>query len=165
MRGLSLLGFLITWQILAGSLAQPLLPTPTVVLISLWHHLTQGELLYQLGITLGRVGSSFLIAMAVGTAFGILMGRSHRLDAALDGMLILGLNLPALVTIFLCYIWFGLTDVAAVIAVALNKIPTVVVTVREGARTVDQSLMEVATAFRVPRIRTFTRVYLPQLLP
>lgn len=93
------------------------------------------------------------------------MGRSRRLDAGLDGILVLGLNLPALVTIFLCYIWFGLTDVAAVIAVALNKIPTVVVTVREGARAVDQSLMEVATAFRVPRMRTFTRVYLPQLFP
>lgn len=164
-RGLSLLGFFITWQIIAELLAQPLLPAPSVVLMSLWQHLTQGDLLYQLGITLGRVGTSFLIAMAVGTAFGILMGRSRRLDAGLDGILVLALNLPALVTIFLCYIWFGLTDVAAVIAVALNKIPTVVVTVREGARAVDQSLMEVAVAFRVPRLRTFRRVYLPQLLP
>ena len=48
--------------------------------------------------------------------------------------LILGLNIPALVTAIVCYIWLGLGEVAAVTAVALNKIPTVVVMLREGAR-------------------------------
>ncbi len=49
----------------------------------------------------------------------------------------LRLNIPALVTIILCYIWCGLTEVAAIVAVAVNKIPNTVVTVREGARAVD----------------------------
>jgi NitT/TauT family transport system permease protein len=80
-------------------------------------------------------------------------------------MLVLGLNIPALVTIILCYIWFGLTEAAAVTAVALNKIPTVVVTVREGARAVDPELMEVARVYRVGPLRTLMRVYLPQLYP
>jgi len=83
----------------------------------------------------------------------------------LDGLLIVGLNIPALVTIILCYIWLGLTDVAAIIAVALNKIPTVVVTVREGARAVDRRLMEVGQVFQVPRLRTLRQIYLPQLYP
>ncbi len=54
---------------------------------------------------------------------------------------------------------------AAVLAVAINKIPTVVVTVREGARAVDRELMQVAQAFRLTRERRFTRIYLPQLYP
>jgi NitT/TauT family transport system permease protein len=93
------------------------------------------------------------------------MGRYRWMDAALDGILILGLNIPALVTAILCYIWFGLGEVAAVTAVALNKIPTVVVSVREGARAVDRDLLDVARVFRVPPGRTFLRVYLPQLYP
>jgi NitT/TauT family transport system permease protein len=128
-------------------------------------HTRSGELPHHLLITLGRVAVAFLIAMAVGTAIGILMGANAKLDALLDGLLILGLNLPALVTIILCYIWFGLSDVAAVTAVAVNKIPTVVVTLREGARAVDRRLLDVATAFRVGRLRTFRLVYLPQLYP
>jgi NitT/TauT family transport system permease protein len=132
---------------------------------SLWIYATQGRLLLDLGITLARVGVSFLIAMALGTALGIVMGRYRRLDAALDGLLILGLNIPALVTIILCYVWFGLTEAAAVTAVALNKIPTVVVTLREGARAVDRSLLQVAQVYRLPRLRALTRVYLPQLYP
>jgi NitT/TauT family transport system permease protein len=135
------------------------------VLVSLWRELTEGSLLYHLGVTLARVVVSFGIAMALGTAFGIVMGRYRRADASLDSLLVLALNIPALVTIILCYIWFGLTEAAAVTAVALNKIPTVVVTVREGARAVDRQLMEVAGVYRVPPLRTLIRVYLPQLFP
>jgi len=86
-------------------------------------------------------------------------------DSALDGVLVLALNIPALVTIILCYVWFGLTEAAAVTAVAVNKIPTVVVMVREGARAVDRDLMQVAEVYQVGRWRTLTRVYLPQLYP
>jgi len=61
-------------------------------------------------ITLARVAVSFFIAMAFGIAIGVLMGRSQNWDAALDGILILSLNLPALVVIILCYLWFGLGE-------------------------------------------------------
>jgi ABC-type nitrate/sulfonate/bicarbonate transport system permease component len=165
LRLLSLLGCLVAWQLVAQLGSLPLLPSPVVVLERLWRHLTTGELLRHLAITMGRVGAAFLISMAIGTALGILMGRHRWVDAGLDGLLVLALNIPALVTAILCYIWFGLTEVAAVTAVALNKIPTVVVTVREGARAVDHGLLDVATVFRVPRGRRFARVYLPQLYP
>ena len=165
LRSLSLLGFVAVWQVAAWLAASDLLPTPTAVLRSLWDHAGSGDLGYHLGVTLARVAVSFAIAMAVGTAIGILMGRSHRLDAALDGVLVLGLNIPALVTIILCYVWFGLTEVAAVLAVAVNKIPTVVVTVREGAKAVDRGLLEVAKVHGVGRLATLFKVYLPQLWP
>ena len=164
-RGLSLLGFVALWQAIALILASDVLPPPTVVLVSLWNHLTEGALLDDLGITLARVGVSFMIAMAFGTAVGIFMGQSQAGDASLDGLLILGLNIPALVTIILCYIWFGLTEIAAITAVALNKIPTVVVTIREGARAIDRRLMEVAKVYRLSRMDTLRKVYLPQLFP
>lgn len=134
LRTTSLLGLVAIWWITALIADSFVLPTPQKVLISFWSHTLSGELPYHLAATLGRVAVSFLLAMSIGVAIGIVMGRYRRLDIALDGALVLGLNIPALVTIVLCYIWFGLTDVAAVLAVALNKIPTVVVTVREGAR-------------------------------
>lgn len=157
--------FLLSWQVVAMWAAQPVLPTPLVVAEALYRYTVHGDLLFHLGMTLARVTAAFLIAMSLGTVIGIAMGRGERLNAALDGLLVLALNIPALVTIILCYIWFGLTDAAAVTAVAINKIPTVVVTVREGARAVDRSLMQVSQAYRVPWRRTLLRVYLPQLYP
>ena len=165
LRSLSLLGFVAVWQVASWLAASTLLPGPATVLASLWGHAGSGELGHHLWITLARVAVSFLLAMAIGTAVGILMGNFERTDRALDGILILGLNIPALVTIILCYLWFGLTEVAAVLAVAVNKIPTVVVTVREGAKAVDRGLMEVAKVYRVGRLTTLVRVYLPQLYP
>lgn len=165
LRTTSLLGLVAIWWVAALIADSFVLPTPQEVLISFWSHTLSGELPYHLAATLGRVAVSFLLAMSIGVAIGIVMGRYRRLDIALDGALVLGLNIPALVTIVLCYIWFGLTDVAAVLAVALNKIPTVVVTVREGARAVDTRLLAVAKAYRLSRSSTLRQVYLPQLYP
>ena len=65
------------------------------------------------------------------------MGQSPALNRVLDPWLIVLLNLPALVVIILAYVWFGLNEAAAIGAVALNKIPNTIVTLREGARSLD----------------------------
>jgi len=164
-RVFSLVIFLLLWQIAAGFADAEILPTPYQVLLSLLRHLLDGELLFHVGVTLTRVVISFVLAMSIGVALGIVMGRYKKWDAALDGILVLALNLPALVVIILCYLWFGLGEIAAIIAVTINKFPVVVVNMREGARAVDQDLLQVAAAFRLDRQRRLFQVYLPQLYP
>ena len=165
LRFVSIALFLLVWQIGSWFSDPDTLPAPLVVLQSLWQHLTEGELLESLAATLRRVGLAFLLAMATGTLVGFWMGRSRSADTSLDSILILALNIPALVTIILCYLWIGLNEVAAVVAVAINKMPTVVVTVREGARALDRELFDVARAYRLSRWRTMRFVYLPQMMP
>lgn len=165
MRLLSLVAFLVAWQLAAVVLDSKVLPTPVAVFGRIVDETASFVLPTHLAITLARVAVSFVLAMAIGAVIGIAMGRWRRVDLLLDGWLVLGLNIPALVTIILCYVWFGLGDAAAITAVAINKIPTVIVLVREGARAVDQRLLQVAQAYRLPRWRTLTRVFLPQLWP
>ena len=124
-----------------------------------------GELPYHVGVTLARVAASFFLAMVIGVAIGIAMGRSKPLDRFFDSWLVLFLNLPALVTIILCYVWFGLIEAAAIAAVAINKIPNVVVTLREGARALSRDYTEMAQVFRLGRVKTLRHVVLPQLSP
>ena len=165
LRLISLLVFALLWQAAAMLLQTSTLPTPLAVLGRIVEESQSLALPQHLAITLWRVALAFTAAMLIGTAIGIAMGRWRRLDLFLDGWLVLGLNIPALVTIILCYVWFGLNDWAAILAVAINKIPTVIVTVREGARAVDPKLLDVARAYRLSRRTTFLRVYLPQLVP
>ncbi|MFN3987457.1 MAG: ABC transporter permease [Rhodocyclaceae bacterium] len=165
LRVASLLVFLLIWQVAAVWMQSATLPTPMTVLARVWQETASMVLPEHLMVTLGRVVIAFAAAMVIGTAIGIAMGHWRRLDTFLDAWLVLGLNIPALVTIILCYVWFGLNDWAAILAVAINKIPTVIVTVREGARAIDPRLMQVARAYRLPRRVTFVRVYLPQLVP
>jgi len=164
-RVLPVLLLVCLWQVLALVLKNQTLPPPSAVLSTLWQELHSGDLLFHLGMTLRRVALSFTAAMLIGVTLGILMGNSKSWDRLLDTFLILGLNIPALVIIILCYIWFGLTETAAVIAVTLNKIPMVAVSLREGARAVDKKLLQVAGVYRLSRRDTFFKVYLPQLTP
>jgi NitT/TauT family transport system permease protein len=154
------------WQIAASQAANPrLMPAPLTVFAVLVEEIVEGELLYHMAMTLWRVTASFVLAMSIGIAVGFVMGRSQLIDRLGNPWLLFFLNLPALVIIILAYIWIGLVESAAVLAVALNKIPNVAVTIREGARALDTGLMEMAQAFRVPRLRTLRDVVLPQLYP
>ena len=162
----SLAALLALWQLAAMLAGNPrLMPSPALVLAKMAADTATGELPYNLAITLLRVTASFLIAMTLGVAIGILMGRVRLADEIGQPWLVFFLNLPALVTIILAYIWIGLVESAAIFAVALNKIPNVVVTVREGARALDRGLLEMAQVFAVPRGRVLRHVVLPQLYP
>lgn len=164
-RVASFVALLVLWQVGSWIMGPRLLPPPATVAAVLARDLADGSLIHHTGITLARVAVSFVLAMLIGTAIGLAMGRWQRVDRFFDGWLVLFLNVPALVTIVLCYVWFGLVEAAAVAAVAINKIPTVVVTVREGARALDRDLLEMAEVFRLGRMKTLRHVMLPALAP
>jgi NitT/TauT family transport system permease protein len=164
-RLLSFAIFLATWWIASLLAGDAKLPSPPTVLTALIAEAGSGALFFNLGATLARVALAFTLAMTLGVAIGYLMGRVRLADRLGDPWLILLLNMPALVVIVLAYIWAGLTEVAAIAAIAINKLPNAVVTLREGARALDAALDEMATAFALPRWRTFRHVVLPQLAP
>lgn len=166
LRLLSIVAFVAIWQLAAFlNKDADILPGPSRVLASLLEHASEGNLFFHLGMTLQRVAIAFLLAMLIGSAIGLLMGRIRWTNSALDGVLVIALNVPALVTIILCYIWLGLNELAAVTAVAVNKIPTVAVTVREGARALDKQLLDVGRVYRISRGKMLRQVILPQLYP
>jgi NitT/TauT family transport system permease protein len=157
--------FIATWWIGSLFAGARLLPDPATVFEAILAEARSGALFLHLGATLARVFLAFTLAMALGTALGLLMGRSRLADRLGDTWLLILLNLPALVVIVLAYIWAGLTEVAAIAAVAVNKLPNAAVTVREGARALDPGLDEMARVFGMTRWKSFRHVVLPQLAP
>jgi NitT/TauT family transport system permease protein len=165
-RAGSLLLLLLLWEMVARLAADPqLAPGIGAVIGELLQEARSGALLHHLGVTLLRVAAAFLLAMTAGTALGIALGRWPALDRWLDAWVLLLLNVPALVIAVLLYVWLGLTEAAAIAAVALNKLPTVVVTLREGARALDPAYAALARAYRLPRQRALRHVVAPQLAP
>lgn len=165
LRLVSLIVFLAVWSAASLIAGERMLPAPTTVASVIATEARSGALFFHLGVTLARVALAFTLAMTLGAAIGYAMGRVRTADRLGDPWLILLLNLPALVVIVLAYIWAGLTEVAAIAAVAINKLPNTVVTVREGTRTLDSTLDEMASVFAFPRWRAFRHVVLPQLAP
>lgn len=162
---LSLGLLLLIWYVVAVLVDTAVLPTPSLVFSTLIEAIRSGELPHHLGITLYRLAISFILAMLLGTAIGIVLGRHQKTNNFFDSWLIILLNVPALVTIILCYIWFGLVETAAIFAVVINKLPNVIVTIREGAKNLDEELIEMAKAYRFGRLKTLRHVIMPQLYP
>lgn len=162
---LSLAALLALWALGAAVADSDTLPPPGVVLDVVAKAAASGELFYHTGMTLWRVAASFAIALSIGIAIGVAMGASRRIDALFDPWLVFFLNIPALVVIILAYIWLGLTEVAAIAAVAINKIPNVTVTIREGVKAESRELRELAQVFEIPRGKRLRHILLPQLAP
>ena len=161
----SLATLIAVWALAAALAQSRLLPGPLTVGAATLADIRSGELPFQMGCTLGRVISSFAIAMVLGTIAGYAMGRSKTVDRYADSWLIVLLNMPALVTIIFAYIWIGLNETAAILAVAINKLPNVIVVMREGARALDPELDEMAKAFQFTWFSRMRHVVLPQLAP
>lgn len=145
--------------------AQRLFPTPVAVAGEMVQLATSGRLVPDLGKTLARAGVAFILAMAIGTVLGLLLGRVRWLDRLVSSWLVVGLNLPAIVVAIVLYIWLGLTEVALVSAVVVNKVPLVIVTIREGVRSLSPDFDELARVLRLSRWQRLRRVVLPQLVP
>ncbi|HIJ63961.1 MAG TPA: ABC transporter permease subunit [Rhodospirillaceae bacterium] len=160
-----LLAMLAAWQLAAMALADPMLPSPTSVGALLVREALHGPLLYHLAATLGRVAVCFTLAMALGTVIGFAMGASERTNHWLDPWLQLFLNLPAMVVAILAFIWLGLGETAAIVAVTASKLPNVVVILREGTRQRSRDLAEMARAFRFSRKSLLLHLVLPELAP
>lgn len=161
----SLAALLVLWIIAATAWPSRAFPTPAAVLDVLLRDAANGELFYHLGMTLMRVAASFVLAMLVGSVIGVALGMRQAADRFFNPWVVLFLNLPALVIIVLAYIWFGLNEFAAIGAVAVNKIPNVVVTMREGARAFDPRYGELARVYRFSAWERLRHVILPQLQP
>ena len=157
--------FFLIWELSSRFLEVDLLPGPENVFEKIIEEFESNELFFHTLITLKRVFLSFIIAMFIGSFFGIFMGRREKLNVFLDDWLVLGLNVPALVIIILSYVWFGLNEVAAILAVSLNKIPMVAVIMREGARSLEKDYIDVGKFYKIPKKKFFFKIFLPQLYP
>jgi NitT/TauT family transport system permease protein len=164
-RVLSLAALLALWALVAALAHSRLLPDPWSVGATILVDIRSGELPFQMGCTLARVLAAFSVAFTLGIMAGYAMGRWKTVDRYADPWLIVLLNLPALVVIIFAYVWIGLNETAAIVAVALNKLPNVIVVTREGVRSLDTGLDDMSRAFRLKWLTRIRHVVLPQLAP
>ncbi|MEM7695357.1 MAG: ABC transporter permease subunit [Pseudomonadota bacterium] len=163
---LSLAGLVGVWAVAAALSADPtVLPGPVAVLKVAAREAAAGELFFHVACTLARVAAAFALAMGVGVLLGLLLGRFPKVDAWADPIVLVFLNVPALVVIVLCYLWIGLNEIGAIAAVSINKTAMVIVTMREGARTLSPPLGEMAHVFRLSPAARLIHVVWPQLAP
>jgi NitT/TauT family transport system permease protein len=163
-RFLSFVALLAGWTIMS-LLLPSLIPGPVPVISAMWGNIRSGDAFVHLSRTLLRVGFGLLLTMLLGTVAGTVMGLSPKGELYLDSLVMVGLTIPAIVYGIICVIWFGVNDLAAVIAIGLAAFPAVAISIWKGIKGIDAGLVGMGRAFRLTRIDIVGKVIFPQLLP
>jgi NitT/TauT family transport system permease protein len=143
-----------------------ILPSPKAQLDSAIAFFTSSRRLLHVAATLGSVGSSIAISFVVGaalalTAFYLPSSEPlihHRLSPFLNSFSGIGWTLLAV-------IWFGVSPVTVIFSVSIVLLPFALINLREGLRTLDGELGEMARSFSRSRWRSFSIIIAPALFP
>ncbi len=155
----------LAWWVVSLLMPKNLFPGPLETSAVLWANLVDGEIGAHLSITLLRVAGGFALAMLIGIPVGVVMGLYRRAERVLDLWVMVGLTIPSLCYTIICFIWFGLNEVATVVAIAITTAPSIAINLWEGVKDIDGKLTEMARVFGSSRLRVFRRVILPQVMP
>lgn len=156
---------LVLWQIASVAVQHRLFPSPIMVFAELYDLALHKTLLADIGKTLYRAAAAFVVAMIAGIVIGGILGRFRALDGLFGNWVLIGLNIPAIVVAITFYIWFGLTEVALILAVVVNKTPLVAVTMREGVRALDNGWPSSRRSTGWGFVQRVRRFIVPQLMP
>lgn len=106
-----------------------------------------------------------LFSVAFGIPIGVLMARSDRLKRLLRPLLDGMQTMPSFVYLVPVVMFFGLGNVAAIIATFIYAVPPMVRLTDLGLRLVDAQVLEAASAFGADERQTLLWVRLPLALP
>jgi len=164
-RLISVAVLLAGWAVLAWVFPPTIVPKPVEVFRVVWENVAAGEAFYHVGKTILRVILGMGLAMILGTIIGVAMGLSRRGEEFFETWVMVGLTIPAVVYGIIFLLWFGLNDVAAILAIGVTAFPAVAINLWQGVKDIDMKLVRMAQAFRVPRQGVIRKVILPQTVP
>ncbi len=164
-RALSVLLLIVIWQIVSLFMAPTIVPGPAAVFEQMGRNLAEANTYQQLKVTMIRVLGGMAIAVLAGVAIGLIMGLSKLGEDLLDTWVLIFFTIPAIVYGILCILWFGLNNLAAVIAVGVGATPAIAINIWQGTKAIDRDLIHMGKAFRFSRRSILLRVVVPQLIP
>lgn len=152
-----------SWEAMALWLHSPLVPDLSAILREFLVIGESGKAFREIWVTFYRMGLGFLLAVVLAFPIGIASAVSRKAERFFEPGVILGLTVPGLVWALLCVIWFGVSIVSPVIAVALGVLPSMVITVQQGVRSLSADIVEMTRVFRLKRTTVLRRIWIPLL--
>ncbi|MFZ5826707.1 MAG: ABC transporter permease [Bacillota bacterium] len=162
--GTGILTILVLWQIGSTKYGSVVLPTPLETVRAISALLGEGKLLSAAAVTSARTLAGLALAVLTGTLSGIMAGLHPLADRAVRPLVTMLQGIPPIAWIVLALLWFGTGSATPIFTVAVAVIPITFAGAREGVRTMDGNLLEMARIFQTPPAMLFQDIYLPHLL-
>lgn len=157
--------WLLVWQLCWLAVGQDvLLPSPAGVARRLGQLVCTLPFWQQVGLSLLRILTGYLLALALGATLGALTARSRLADCLLSPALRTVRAIPVASFIILLFVLMSKEHIPTVTSF-LMVLPVVWANVDQGVRETDPALLEMARVFRLPPGRVFRHIRLPAVMP
>ena len=115
--------------------------------------------------SLVRVGKGYLLALAIGTPIGFLLGLSPRFHQSFDPIIQFLRPISPLAWLPLGLIIFQKSEPAAVFTIALCAMWPTVINTAVGVRSINPDYLNVGRVLKLSRTRMLARIIVPAALP
>jgi NitT/TauT family transport system permease protein len=153
------------WEIFGRQINPLFMSYPSAIAKAAVGLAVSGELFTALRSSLRTLLVGFVLASAIGTALGLLIGRYRIVDAATDWLVNALYATPLVAIIPLVTLWLGLGDAAKLFIVAILAVFPVLINTAAGVRNVPSMLIDVGAAFAANERQVFLKIVLPAALP
>lgn len=174
-RWVMLLAVGVAWQLVADRVESPFLPTMTEILgraRQLWlsgdvttAFVAWDQVRVDIVPSFGRLAAGWLLAVLVGIAAGVAIGRARDLADYVDPMthFLRAVPPPALIPPFMILLGQGAT--MKVVLIAFGVVWPILLNTIDGVRSVDRVQLDTARIYGIGRWRRLTHIVLPAATP
>ena len=157
--------WLIIWQLVSMWIGQEiLLVSPVAVLRKLFELVQTASFWQSLACSFLRILSGFLLGMISGVLLAAAASASRRIDELLEPFVQTVKSIPVASFIILVLIWVSPENLSVIISL-LMVFPVIYTNVKDGIRSMDRNLTEMAELFAVPLPLRIRYIYASQILP
>ena len=140
-------------------------PSPSEVLAGFMELWSKGHLAGYARDSLARVLSGYLLAVAVGIPFGMLMGWYEPFALTMNPLIQIFRPISPLAWMPLAVIWFGVSEAAPIFLIFIAAFFPIVVATMNGVRNVPPMYLRAGANFGLSRRTVLLRVVFPAILP
>lgn len=163
---ISILISLLIWQLISSSVAGAVIASPEQVFLSFVREIKNDwRLLYQIRISLFRVLTGFSIAFIVSIPIAFLMGWYQPVQLLIEPVIQFVRNIPALAYIPLVVVAQGVGESAKITVIFISTFLVMIITVYQGVREVDTTLIKAARVLGAKDKDIFIKVVIPASVP
>jgi NitT/TauT family transport system permease protein len=148
-----------------ASLTSDFMPGTIAIIETFFNLITNPTFLYNVGVSLARLSSGWIIGMILGTLFGILIGVNERFRAYVLPVISAIFPIPKIALLPLFLIFFGLGETSKVITIFIGSFFPSIITVYSAVQRTPNQLITLATSFGYNEKDIIRKVIIPYSLP
>jgi NitT/TauT family transport system permease protein len=148
-----------------GAFPETFLPSPWAVVRALIELFSAHDFLYDIGASIYRVMTGFLLASILAVPLGVWIGSSMRMQLFIGPLVGFFRYLPVPSLVPLCILWIGIGNPEKIAVIFLGTFFQLTLMVADAARAVPRHYLDLSATLGLTSVQRMRHVLLPAALP